>query len=172
MNWVDIAIIVVLVLLAFFGLRQGLVRTVALLVGIVFGVVLAGQWDKVLASRLFPEAAWGQIVSFAVILIAILIASSIVGRILQQVLRFMMLGWLDKLAGAAFGLLVGIFLIGGLLAVAAKAGEIPIVGQPLGGVKGAIQDSSLAQLITDQIPLVRGLLPEEFDQALDIIYPD
>lgn len=165
MNWVDIVILVVVVVLGFIGLRQGLVKTVFGLAGIVVGIILAGQWDNILAARIFKGSEWGQIVSFAIILVAILLAANILGSMLKKALAFVMLGWVDKLLGLAFGVAAGVLIMGALIAIIVKAGPLPIPG--VGGLRADIKESSLARLIVEQIPLVLALLPAEFSKAKD-----
>lgn len=168
MNWVDITIIVVVVILGFIGLKQGLVRTVFSFAGIVFGILVAGQYDRTLSDRLFPTSEWGQIVSFAILLVGILIAANIVGAMLKKVLRFIMLGWLDTILGGVFGLVAGAALLGAVLAIIVKAGPIPIPGS--GGIKDAIRESSLAKLLVEQFPVALSFLPGDVGDKVRLFF--
>ena len=72
MNWLDIVIIVVAVLLGIAGLRQGIIKTVIGIAGLIGGIVLAGRYYDELAARLSPAGAtWANIAAYAIILIAL-----------------------------------------------------------------------------------------------------
>ena len=56
MNWFDIVLIVVLALLTFLGLRRGFISMVLPLVGLIIGVILAGQHY----AQAIREKNWGE----------------------------------------------------------------------------------------------------------------
>jgi len=64
-----------------------------------------------------------------------------------------MLGWVNHLGGAVFGLVLGAIFCGALLATWVK----------FLGATGAITESNLAFILVDFFPVVLALLPEEFD---------
>lgn len=165
MNWVDIVIVVVTVILGFIGLKQGLVKTVFGLAGIVVGIILAGQWDNNLAAKIFKGSEWGQIVSFAIILVAVLVIANMIGGALKKALTFIMLGWLDNLLGLVVGLAAGLLICGALVAIIAKLGPVPVAG--VGGIRAAIKESALAKILVEQMPVVLALLPGDFSKVKD-----
>jgi len=58
MNWLTIVIIVVVAGLGIAGLRQGLIRTVFGIAGLIGGIFLAGRYYDELAARIFPSAGF------------------------------------------------------------------------------------------------------------------
>jgi len=155
MNWLDIVIIVVAVLLGLVGLRQGIIKTVFGIAGLIGGIVLAGRYYSGLAALLSPAAAtWANIAAYAIILVATLIVASVVGWLVAKLVHFAMLGWLDRLVGFLLGVVVG-----GLLCAAVLA----IVGKYYPGTEAVISQSGLARFVMEQIPLLLALLPGEFD---------
>lgn len=111
LDWIIVVIMVVSVLSA---ARSGLVVEVCSLGGAVLGLVLA-CWNY---QRLLPwldhwiyPASLTKIVAFLIIAIGTMIAAGILGRIVRWSLRMVGLGWLDRLAGAAFGVVKGAVLI-------------------------------------------------------------
>ena len=52
MNWLDIAIIVLILIPTFMGLKAGLIKTVLTLAGVILGIFLAGRYHGVLAEQL------------------------------------------------------------------------------------------------------------------------
>ena len=165
MNWVDVVIIVLALIGAYVGWKQGLIRTLFSVVGLIVGVVLAGQWSDSLADKLSPGGAqWASIVAFALIVIVVLIVANIIGGIVKRFIKFMMMGWLDLLGGIVLGLCVGALMIAAILTIVAKT-EFGIAGT--GGAEEAIQESRLAELLMENFGLLLGLLPGEFDFVRD-----
>jgi membrane protein required for colicin V production len=156
MNWFDIVLIVVLALLTFLGLRRGLISMVLPLVGLIIGVILAGQHYETVGEWLgdFQYAGWA---GYAIILVAVFIAAVILARILRRFVRLVFLGWIDRLGGAILGLILGSLLCAAALAASVKFG----LGLDF------IPGSGIAQLLLDWFPVVLGLLPHEFDAVRD-----
>jgi len=157
-NWVDAVIIVIALIGAYIGYKQGLIRAVFSVIGLIAGVAIAGRYSP-------GGAEWAYIVSFILIVVAILIAANLIGAvIIKRFIKFIMMGWLDSLGGAVLGLFVGALLVAAILsAVVNWEAAQPFVS----GVEKAIDDSPLANLLMEKLALLRGLLPEEFDQALE-----
>lgn len=111
LDWIFIAILIISTLTA---VLSGFIVEVFSLGGLILGLVLA-YWNF---PRVLPYVlAWGLpqnaaiIVAFAVIALATMIFSVILGHILRKSVRLVGLGWLDRLAGAAFGLVKGAVLV-------------------------------------------------------------
>ena len=167
MSWLDIIIIIIAVLGAYIGWKQGLIRMAFTIVGLIIGIVLAGQWADPFAEKLSPSGAqWAYFLSFAVILIVVLLAANIIGGILHRFLKIIMMGWLDSLGGIVLGLCVGALVVAAILTAVGPWAE----NAPMGfGSKlvEAIGDSSLAEFLMDKFGLLLGLLPGEFDAVKD-----
>ena len=162
MNWLDIVILVVTAIALFFGLRIGIIKAVLSLAGLIVGIILAGRYYLPLAERLtfipqdisfFPQASLAEIIAFAIILIGTMLIASVAAALLKWTASMVMLGWVNRLGGAIFGLLLGALLCSALLAIWGK----------FLGVAGAISESSLAVILLDRFPAVMALLPDEFD---------
>jgi membrane protein required for colicin V production len=159
MNWLDIVIIVVAVLLGLAGLRQGIIRTVFGIAGLIGGIVLAGRYYDELAAFIFPAGApWANIAAYAIILLATLIVAGVVGHFVAKLVHFAALGWLDRLVGCVLGV-----VIGGLLCAAVLA----IVGKYYPGAEAVISQSVIARFLMEQFPLLLALLPADFDFIRD-----
>ncbi len=109
MNWLDIVILVIVVMAIFLGLRIGIIRAALSLVGIIVGVILAGHYYVPLSEQLtfIPQANIAEIVAFAIILIGVMIIASVLAVTLKWIVSTVMLGWVNRLGGAAFGLVLG-----------------------------------------------------------------
>ncbi len=156
MSWLDIVLVVVLAVGAFLGLRIGIIKAVLSLAGVIVGVVLAGQCYVALADVLpfFSETSdVAKIVSFAIILIVVMVIAAVAARFLKWTASAMMLGWVNHLGGAALGLVLGAIFCGALLAIWVK----------FFGIAEVIKESSLTNILLNYFPRVLALLPDEFD---------
>ncbi len=156
MNWLDIVIIVIILISTLRGLKDGLIKTLLSLAGLIVGVILAGRYHAALAERLtfIPQSSLANIVAFAIILVVVILIASIVAAVLRWTVSMVMLGWLNHLGGAAFGFITGAIFCGALLAVWVK----------FLGTQGPVAGSALAPLLLDRFPMILALLPKEFDR--------
>jgi len=153
MNWLDFVIIVVIAITALIGLKIGLIKAVLSLAGLIVGVILARLYYVPLAEQLsfITQPTIAKVVAFAIIMIGVMVIAGVLAGLLKWAATIMMLGWVNRIGGAVFGLVLGALLCGALLALWVKflgAGE-------------AITNSSLAAILS-QFPLVLNLLPGEF----------
>jgi len=159
MNWLDIVIIVVAVLLGIVGLRQGIIKTVFGIAGLIGGIVLAGRYYDELAAVLSSSGAtWVNIAAYAIILIATLIVVGVIGRLVAKLVHLVLLGWLDRLVGCILGVFIGSLLCAAILA---------IVVNYYPGTEAVISQSGLARFLMEGFPLLLALLPGEFDFIRD-----
>ena len=159
MNWLDIVIIVALAINALIGLKIGLIKAVLSLVGLIVGIILARLYYVPLSEQLtfISQAAIAKAIAFAIILIGVMIIAGVLAMALKWVTSVMMLGWVNRIGGAVFGLVLGALLCGAVLALWIKflgAGEV-------------IANSSLAAILS-QFPLMLNLLPGEFDSIRSV----
>ena len=146
MNWLDIVIIVVVVALGIVGLRQGLIRTVFGIAGLIGGIFLAGRYYDELASLLFPSSAsWANIAAYAIIAVATMVVAGVIGWLLAKVVNFVALGWLDKLVGGILGVVIGALLCAAILAIVVK--YYP-------GMDATINQSIIARFLVGGFPLL------------------
>ena len=163
MNWLDIVIIVVAVLLGIAGLRQGIIKTAFGIAGLIGGIVLAGRYYGGLAALLSPSGATcANIAAYAIILIATLIVASVIGWFVAKLVHLTILGWLDRLVGCVLGVVIGSLLCAAILA---------IVGKYYPGTEAVISQSVIAKFLMGGFPLLLALLPEEFDFIRDFFSP-
>jgi membrane protein required for colicin V production len=159
MNWLDIVIIVVAVLLGLVGLRQGIIKTVFGIAGLIGGIVLAGRYYDELAALLSPSGAtWVNIAAYAIILIATIIVAGVVGHFVAKLVHFAALGWIDRLVGCVLGVFIGGLICAAILAIVLK--YYP-------GAETVISQSGLARFLMEGFPLLLALLPQDFDFIRD-----
>lgn len=113
MNGTDIFLIVLLGAAAIRGYFKGLTGMAAKLAGVVAGVVLCRCLGARLAARLpfDPDTATAVAVAHIVLFLIGFIGCLLMGRLIGSALRSIHLGFIDRIAGAAVGLLVVAVLV-------------------------------------------------------------
>ena len=118
MNWLDIALIVILVLGLLWGMKTGLIGAIFTTVGILGGWVLAGQMADDIGG-LFESSLSSDtlvtVVSYVIIIIASVVIIGFIGKIAKPILTTATLGMsgmVDKLGGLALGLVIGLAIAG------------------------------------------------------------
>ena len=98
------------------GLSKGFLEQALSLGGIFLSVWAAFKFSTVVCGWLKPYLSLSEttlsVVAFALILVAVCLAVLIVAKLLTKVLEMSMLGWLDKVLGLAFALVVNALLLG------------------------------------------------------------
>ncbi len=157
MNWLDIVILIIILASAVSGFVSGLIKSVFSLVGLIVGIVLAGRYYVAFSSNLgfIPGDSGPRIGAFIIIFLAVMLVATLLGIILTKIISAIMLGWLNRIGGAALGVVLGAFFAASLLAIWIQ------VGSP----GDFMTDSKLAPILLDKLPLVLGLLPPEFNNV-------
>jgi membrane protein required for colicin V production len=162
MNWVDIAILVIVASSTLMGVFWGLIRQVVSVVGLVGGIFFAGRLYQPIADFLHPEGGgglvadpnWARIIAFGVVAIGFSLVLGIAGSALRLVANLLFLGWLDHLLGALLGLATSLALVMALLVVATVF--------PVPNLSDAIKASVVAHWLGGFVPLILAMLPPEF----------
>ncbi len=157
MFWLDIVIIVAIAITTFIGLKIGLIKAVLSLAGLIVGVILAGLYYIPLSEQLtfISQATLAKVVAFAIILIGVMIIAAVLAMVLKWATSLMLLGWVNRVGGAVFGLVLGAIFCGAVLALWVN----------VFGAGETITNSGLAAFLLKQFPLVLSLLPGEFDSV-------
>jgi len=113
MNGFDIGLVTLLGILVVVGLLKGMVRILVGLLALVAAFLVASRFHGGLAARLGvpdagPEVA--RLVAYVLLFVAVLLAGGVLAWLLRGVVKAAMLGWADRLAGAALGLAVAVVL--------------------------------------------------------------
>lgn len=162
----DLFIIIFLLFGLFLGLNRGFILQLLHLIGFITAFIVAVMYSGDLAERLrlwipYPEmsdeSAWADflqmlplemafyhIVSFAIIFFAIKIALQIVASMLDFVASIPIIKSVNKLLGAVLGFLE-VYLIAFVILYV-------LVLAPIGGVQGAINNSSIALFMLENTP--------------------
>lgn len=160
MNWLDTLIAATVAFGALYGLGKGLVRLVFALVGVVVGIILAGQHHQALAQSLtfLPDPALANLVSYLVLFLAVVFIASAVGEVLHAAFGLMVFGCLDQVLGLVLGAAVA--------ALVAQTILISVARFPVGSLQQALLESTLARPLLVTAPALLLLLPPDFREAL------
>jgi membrane protein required for colicin V production len=162
MNWLDAIILIAIIGFTVAAFRAGLIREVVTLVAVVVGVLIAGHYyddlaDDVLLFIKNDKAA--KVIAFLSLFGSVALMGQLAAVLMKKTVSILLLGWLDHLAGAAFGLLKGLVLVELFLMFFATF--------PYLGLDDAIDGSGIAPLFLDNGPALLKLLPGEFNQAVE-----
>jgi len=114
MNTLDIIILILLLIGGLNGLRQGFVKAFANLIGWIFALIVGAKYANIIApsmSALSQDPVVQKIAAFAFIVLVIIVLTWIVTALLNQILKTLKLGPLNRLAGSALGTLKGLFIV-------------------------------------------------------------
>ena len=156
MNPFDIFFVIVIGLAVAMGLWKGLARQVFALAGLIAGYFLALNFF----SRLAPvfsmfDPAMAKIAAFMAIFVGILLLSSLLGFLLAKLVSVAGLGWLNRIGGAALGMVKGGLIVGIVALVLVVF--LPPSSQLL-------ESSGTLPLVLKGVTLAETTLPEDLGQ--------
>jgi membrane protein required for colicin V production len=165
LDWLDLAIVGVLTWNTVSAFRRGLIREVVATVALIAGVILAGRYYDELSENLafaIDDQTTRNLVAFASIFLGIALVGAVASTFLRSAAAVLMLGPIDHVGGAGFGLLRGILFVEVIL--------IAVTMFPAWtGPAVAAADSTLAPYFLRAAPFIAGLLPEAFNETIDTL---
>lgn len=161
MNWLDAAIIALIIWFTVAAFSAGFIRETVTLLSAVLGVLLGGLFYRDLAEDVrlaVDKENLSFVIAFMSIFGATVLAGHIGASMLKPAVHVLQLGMFDQLAGAAFGLLKGLIFVEIFLIV--------FVTYPSLGLKDVIDGSFLSGIILERLPVLTRILPDVFHQAV------
>jgi membrane protein required for colicin V production len=160
MNWLDIALVIVLVSSVAAAFSKGFVRESIGLAAAFIGL-FCGAWFYRMPSEILKpylasrEAA--NLCGFLLIFLGVILLGWVVSRVVGMVVKVVGLSWLDRLLGAAFGAARGVIICVGLItAIVAFAPGMDPKSPPQSVVK-----SKLAPYMIDAAHVLTMAAPKE-----------
>lgn len=121
MNYIDIILVILLILSAIGGFRNGLIAEVVSLAALVLGIWGAIEFSYITAEFLTEKLNFTSehlgIISFVVTFIVIVILVHIVGNTVNKLAEAVMLGFVNRLAGMVFAVLKSALILSIILLV-------------------------------------------------------
>ena len=119
MNFLDIVLGLLLLWGLWKGLTNGLLIEIASIIAIIAGIYGAIHFSYIAGNYLSERMDWDEkiinISALIITFILIVLVVHILGKILTKIIDFAMLGILNKIAGAIFGILKVTVILGALL---------------------------------------------------------
>lgn len=116
MNILDIIILLCLIPAIIQGIRKGFISQAISIVSIVVGIWASARFANLVTSWVSQYITASEqvlkIVAFALILVVVFVVLGLLGKLLESVLKLVMLGWVNKLLGVAFSLLKAVLILG------------------------------------------------------------
>jgi len=162
MNWLDFAIIFVLIGFVAAAYAAGLIREAVTLVAAILGIIIAGLlYDDLAADILvfMDDEDAAQAISFLILVGAVYLFGQIIALMLSRTASLLMLGWADHAGGAVFGFLKGLLVVQALLIV--------LAAYPSLGMEDAVAGSQLAPYFVDDVDVLLWVLPDNFDSRIE-----
>lgn len=127
MNYIDIILGLLLLFAAISGFRKGLVSELASLAALILGIWGAIEFSYIITDFLLEnfdlQTKYLNIISFVITFVVIVILVHIVGSAVNKFIETAMLGFINKLAGIAFGILRSALILSIILVVFDKIDE-------------------------------------------------
>ncbi len=164
-HWIDFVIIGFIAWTTFVAFSRGLIQELVTVVGVIGGAILAGMFYSDLSadlSFLMDAGAMRDFIAFSAIFLGIVIVGQVISFVMQGAADVLMLGAFDHLGGAVFGFLKALLLV-----------EVALVAITTFSISesatAAVRESALAPFFLDAAPIVLGLLPDEFSEAVEAL---
>ena len=166
MNYLDIIIGILLILGLFKGLKNGLLIEVASLIALILGVYGAIHFSYYAVDFLNEKVSWSEqtinLAAFAITFIMIVVVITLAGRVLTKVASLAMLGIVNRILGAAFGLLKTAFILSVILMfLASMTNTLNIIDEE------TKEESILYKTIEPLAPLFLPSILKEVDDFRD-----
>lgn len=151
---IDIIILVPFAFALYKGIKNGFVGQIAGIGGIILGIILGTRFSTLLSGYVSQwidaSEAVIKIISFALIIIAVILVATILSKAIEKLFSLVMLGWLNKLLGVLLAFAGTAFLVGSVIALITFINETWFVIVP----KDKIADSILYQPLEDLVNMV------------------
>lgn len=120
MNWLDIVIGILLIGGLISGFRNGIIGEIATLAGLILGIwgaIKFSWWTADALAGLGINSQYMHIISFIVTFIAIIVVVQLLASFLNRLLDTLALGFVNKIAGMAVGVIKSALILSVILFV-------------------------------------------------------
>ena len=161
MNYLDYTILTLVAIFTVKGLFKGFIHEVFGLVGLVLSLILAtklmGKVSDWIAQFADIPPTLNTALGFIIVFVAVMLCCQFIIHFTQKVVKWVLLGWVDKLAGAVSGFLKGAIIASLMLLI--------ITAMPL--VESLIPGKDESKLFEP----TQKFAPAVFDLAV-VVFPD
>lgn len=122
MQILDIIVLALVVIMTIWGFVRGIVRQIGDLAALILGIVGANLFGSSFTAWIQSNSDWAllvcQLVAYISLFLFIYLTIRIVAGFIKSLTRLVRLGWIDSLAGGAFGAFKTLLFISVVLNVA------------------------------------------------------
>ncbi len=114
MNYFDFIIIIPLLWAAYKGFKKGLIIEIASLVALLLGIwgaIRFSGYTSVLLKDFFSNASYLPLVAFGITFLIIVVGVHFVAKLIDRFVKAVALNLVNRLAGAAFGVIKVAFIV-------------------------------------------------------------
>lgn len=161
MNYLDIILICIIGVFALRGFFRGLVQEVISLTSILLAIYLSASFHHLLTPHLslyIENEITVSALAYAVIFFGTLIVCWLIAKGVRTMLKITLLGWIDRVAGAVFGIAEGVLI--GLIVLMAF--------QTFAPESEWYADSKIAPRVQHLVKLVGDLAPDSMRDFLKL----
>ena len=127
MSILDVILLTCFIPAVFQGIRKGFIAQVISIASIIIGIWASSRFADVvsgwMATYITASEQAMKVAAFAIIFIAVLLALTAIGKLLEGVFKIVALGWLNRLLGLIFALVKTILILGLLIMVFTSLNE-------------------------------------------------
>ena len=162
MNWIDGAIVVLILWFTFSAFQAGFIRETVTIVAAILGVILAGLFYQDLADDVLmfiDNETLGRLIAFGILFGATALAGQMLALVLKPTVNLLQLGIFDQLMGAAFGFVKAMVFV--------QIFMILFITYPKWGIDETIDESVFGSLIVEKTAVLVKIMPDEFEISVD-----
>jgi len=145
MNFLDLLLIILVVGVGIFGIRMGFIRAAFGALGVVLGILVAGQTSDDLGSLyagFISNDALANGIAYGFIILLSLVIARVLAIVVRGILNLLLMGWIDRLAGLGIGVVAGLFVAGAAIMGLAELtynSDLLEKGVSSGGLEGKLE---------------------------------
>lgn len=115
MGVIDIVIVCCFLPALYFGIKNGMVRQLVAVAVVYFGITLSLRFSTPASEWVLEHVKmsefWAKAVSFILIFFVVALLLSLLGKIVEKILKISMLNWLNKLLGVVISFVLFVLLL-------------------------------------------------------------
>jgi membrane protein required for colicin V production len=175
MSIIDIIIIIPVIWGLYKGFTKGLIGQLAQLGALLIGVWGAMKFYKFVEDLIDKNTngfeKYLPIISFALIFIGIVIIIHLLSKLIDNVVKAAALGWINKIAGAVFGGLKYLIIVGALLVIVDKIDNATKLLEETTKTNSLLYKPTLS-LTYSMFPALTDVNESSFIPDLSVLKPD
>ena len=125
---IDVVAFILLIVAIFKGLRKGIIVAVfsflAFIVGLAAAVKLSTAMAAYIGNNVSISQRWLPFIAFIIVFIVVALLIRLGAKLLQGGVQMVMLGWVNRIGGVVFYILIYFFILSILLFYARQLGTI------------------------------------------------